>query len=84
MYINGTKCAAFVFCCVLSVSLIAKDAKPVGEGMHKPLCFIENKGQVVNQDNSPRNDVQYNLSTPGMNLFVGNAQLHYQFKKTEG
>ena len=84
MYINGTKCAAFVFCCVLSVSLIAKDAKPVGEGMHKPLCFIENKGQVVNQDNSPRNDVQYNLSTPGMNLFVGNSQLHYQFKKTEG
>ncbi len=85
MYFNGTKCAALVFCCSLSLSLMAKDAKPAkGGSMHKPLCFIENKGQVLNQDNAPRNDIQYKLSTPGMNLYVGNAQLHYQFNKTEG
>jgi hypothetical protein len=65
---------------------MAKDAKtaPVAQGLKKPMCFVENKGQVTDQNNDPRTDVQYKLSTPGMNLYVGNGQLHYQFKKIEG
>ncbi|MFI5195459.1 MAG: T9SS type A sorting domain-containing protein [Chitinophagales bacterium] len=85
MYFNGTKCCSLIFCSFLSLSLIAKDAKPaISQGLRKPLCFVENKGQVTDQENNPRNDIQYKLSTPGMSLYVGNGQLHYQFKKIEG
>ena len=46
------------------------------------LCFIENKGQVKDQNSKPRKDIQYTVATPGMNIYVGNAQLHYQFAHT--
>ncbi len=85
MYLNGTKSCSLLFCCLVSLSLMAKDAKiNVGQGLSKPLSFIENKGQVKDEDNNPRYDVQYKLSTPGMNLYVGNGKLYYQFRKTEG
>jgi len=86
MYFNGTKCSSILLGCLLSLSLSAKDVKETinSEGLRKPLCFIENKGQLADQDNHPRNDIQYKLSTPGMNLFVGNAQLHYQFRQATG
>ncbi len=85
MYLNGTKFCSLLFCCVLSLSLTAKDVEiKAGQGLSKPLSFIENKGQVKDLDNNPRYDVQYKLSTPGMNLYVGNGKLYYQFRKTEG
>ena len=83
MYFNGTKCGSLLVCCILSLSLAAKDVKSAGHsnGLAKPLCFIENKGQVADQNNRPRKDIQYSLATPGMVLYIGNGQLHYQFKK---
>ena len=86
MYFNGTKCASLVLSCIISLSVGAKDVKTINEtqGLRKPLCFIENKGQIVDQYNNHRNDIQYNLQTPGMTLFIGNGQLHYQFKKVTG
>ncbi len=86
MYLNGTKCCFLVLCCILSLSVTAKDKQQTTEtgGLRKPLCFIENKGQILDQNNNTRHDVQYKLSAPGMNLFVGNGQLHYQFRKNEG
>ncbi len=85
MYLSGTKSCSLLFCCFMSLSLMAKDAKiNAGQGLSKPLSFIENKGQVKDEDNNPRYDVQYKLSTPGMNLYVGNGRLYYQFRKTEG
>ncbi len=84
MYLNGTKCAALALGCFLSVSLMAKNTVPkVGQDAQKPLCFIENKGQVADPSGKPCTDIQYKMSTPGMNLYVGNGQLHYQFRKTE-
>jgi len=86
MYFNGTKCGLLALCSFLSVSLAAKDAKtvPGNKGLHTPLCFVENKGQVVDQNNRPRNDIQYKLSARGVDMFLGNGQLHYQFKKSMG
>lgn len=67
MYFNATKCSSLVLCCLIPLSLLAKNVKPVvGQGLQKPLCFIENKGQVTDQSNNPRTDVQYKLSAPGM------------------
>ena len=85
MYLNGTKTCSLVLSCFLSLSLMAKDAKiTAGQGLSKPLSFIENKGQVVDDNNKPRHDIQYKLSTPGMNLYLGCGKLYYQFRKTEG
>ena len=86
MYFSGTKFCSLVLSCLLPLSMMAKDAKQatVGGGLGKPVSFIENKGQLRAQDNKACNDIQYKLSTPGMNLFVGNCQLHYQFRKVEG
>ncbi len=65
---------------------MAKDVKtaPETQGLRKPLCFVENKGQVVDEYNHLRGDIQYKLSTPGMSMYVGDGQLKYQFKKIEG
>ncbi len=86
MYFSGTKFCSLVLSCLLPLSLMAKDVKQatVGGGLVKPVCFVENKGQLRAQDNKACNNIQYKLSTPGMSLFVGNGQLHYQFKKSEG
>ena len=85
MYLNGTKTCSLLLCCFMSFSLIAKDAKiTTGQGLQKPLSFIENKGQVLDDNNNPRYDIQYKLSTPGMNLYLGSGKLFYQFRKTEG
>jgi hypothetical protein len=78
MYLNGTKCVAFALSCFLSLTCVAKNTVPtVGKGAQKPLCFVENKGQIAG-------NAQYTMTAPGMNLYLGNAQLHYQFRKTEG
>ncbi len=86
MYFRSTKCLTLIICSLLSVSLSAKEAKisDFAQGLKKPMCFVENKGQVMDMDNHPRNDIQYKLSTPGMSLFLGNGQLQYQFKSIEG
>lgn len=84
MYLNGTKCMSLALTCFLSLSVMAKNAVPkVGQGVQKPLCFIENNGQIAGYDGAPLQDVQFKMSTPGMNLFVGNGKLHYQFRKLE-
>ncbi len=54
-----------------------KDVTP----QRKLLCFEENKGQIRDQNGAPRPDIHYSLSAPGMTVFIGNGQLHYQFYK---
>jgi uncharacterized protein YjdB len=49
-----------------------------------PLAFIENKGQIADQYNNPRTDIQYRLAAAGgLNIFVGNGAIHYQFSKID-
>ena len=45
------------------------------------LAFIENKGQVTDQEHRQRRDIDYKLSTRGMDIFIGSGTLHYQFSK---
>lgn len=45
--------------------------------------FIENKGQVKDQYGKPRNDVQFILRAEGLNIFIGNGSLHYQFARNQ-
>ena len=48
-----------------------------------PLYFIENIGQVTDQYHNPRTDIQFRIpATSGLNIFIGNGEIHYQFTKT--
>lgn len=49
-----------------------------------PLSFIENKGQVTDQDFNARPDIDFKLGTPGVNIFIGKGSLHYQWVKNTG
>jgi uncharacterized protein (AIM24 family) len=46
--------------------------------------FIENKGQIHDQNGCPREDVQFALQIPGMSIFVGDNQVHYTFISKHG
>lgn len=51
---------------------------------HWNLGFIENKGQVRDQYGNARTDIQYKVSaSAGLNVFIGNGSLHYQFSKPQ-
>lgn len=48
------------------------------------LFFIENKGQVTDQDHNARPDIQFRLAAAGgLNVFIGSAAIHYQFSKAD-
>jgi len=43
--------------------------------------FTENTGQIKDQDGQQRKDIQYTIKTGGMNVYIGNGAMHYQFLK---
>src|SRR5688572_13669026 len=43
--------------------------------------FVENKGQVTDQYNNQRKDIDFRLQSPGVNVFIGNGKIHYQWAK---
>jgi hypothetical protein len=53
-------------------------------GKRVPLSFIENKGQVTDQNHNPRTDIAFRMNAAnGLNIFIGSCAIHYQFSKTE-
>jgi Beta-propeller repeat len=85
MYFARTKRFLSLLLCTAVFSASAKETgtPAVGSGLRKPLCFMENKGQVVDLNGNPRRDVQFKLAAGNFNLYVSNNQLHYQFLKWE-
>ncbi len=49
----------------------------------KPLSFIENKGQITDQYGKHRSDIDFKTEAGAMVMFVGDAQLHYQWYRTD-
>jgi len=87
MQFNSTKYYALLLCCLTtSYSLFAKDAalNDVQKGLSQSHGFIENKGQVTNQYNKVRTDIQYDLKRPGISLFLSAGEIHYQFNNISG
>src|SRR5690606_15456418 len=41
--------------------------------------FVENTGQITDQHYNLRQDIDFKLHTPGMDIFVGDGEVHYQF-----
>src|SRR5690606_292725 len=46
-------------------------------------AFISNAGQITDQHKNPRKDIDYKLTAPGIDIFIGNGQLHYQWIKNQ-
>ncbi len=70
--------ALILAACVLSgISTQAKNLPTSGNKLY----FIENKGQITDQYSAPRNDIQFVLPAPGLSIFFGSGQIHYQFNR---
>jgi hypothetical protein len=65
---------------ILPVLAVAKETPYPSSGSNG-LHFIENKGQVHDQYNNPRNDIQFSIGSKGMTAFIGDGQIHYQFRR---
>ncbi len=81
-YILQLSLACILFC--FSYSASAKLEPATATTGKTPQLFVENKGQVVDQNNKPRNDIQFRLpAANGLNIFIGDGAIHYQFAKAE-
>lgn len=45
------------------------------------LSFLENNGRIRNQDRKKRDDIDFSLSGSGVNLYIGNGIIQYQWSK---
>ncbi len=45
----------------------------------QPLSFLENKGQIRDQQGNVRTDIDFILRSKDMTLYIGDGALHYQF-----
>jgi len=73
-----------VFASICALMPAITQAKLVNSNKNQqpaPFSFVENKGQVTDQHGTSRADIDYRLELPGMNVFVGDGQLHYQWNK---
>ncbi|MBX2907245.1 MAG: Ig-like domain-containing protein [Taibaiella sp.] len=65
-------------------SVMGSKMTPAMNTEKRELAFIENVGQVKDQYNKVRGDVQYKLAAAaGLNIFIGSGAIHYQFAKCD-
>ncbi len=43
--------------------------------------FIKNAGQITDQHNNKRHDIDFKINSNSINVFIGNGHLHYQWQK---
>lgn len=43
------------------------------------ISFIENKGQIIDQNSKLRHDIDARMQANGVNIFIGDGQIHYQW-----
>jgi hypothetical protein len=63
---------------LLSKSVAAQTVNP-GSFSKNAYCFVENKGQMVDQYGNARADVQFKIKSNDVQMFVGNGEIHYQW-----
>lgn len=56
--------------------------KPVAR-VSDQLCFVENAGQLRDQHGKARKDIAYIVKGNGINIFVGQGALHYQWSQEQ-
>lgn len=58
-----------------NINLLAKNRQGA-------LTFMENKGQVKDQNGKERRDIDFKIADAGVSVFIGDGQIHYQWIKT--
>ena len=48
------------------------------------LVFVENKGQITDQFQKTRKDIDFKVDGSGVNVFIGSGQIHYQWTEQKG
>jgi hypothetical protein len=78
---NSKSFSFLVVCLSLAFSrqVFAKVDLPISN--NSGLYFLENKGQLSDQNGKKRTDIQFTVQAPGLNIFIGKGQLHYQFTR---
>lgn len=46
------------------------------------VSFVENKGQVTDQHQKRRTDIDFKIGTQDINIFIGDGTVHYQWNKS--
>ena len=64
-----------------STALFAAPRTGKAELKSVPLLFIENKGQVTDQEYNLRPDIDFQIKAAALTIFIGNGVIHYQFCK---
>ncbi len=67
--------------CILFGSQVA--AIPSVNTSSHTLCFLENKGQIIDQYGHQRRDIDFRLQGSSISVFIGDGQLHYQWSKVK-
>lgn len=69
-----------VFSCCLYARTTPVSAGPKSE----PILFIENIGQINDQNHKSRKDIDFKLKQDNLTVFLGAGGIHYQWSKAEG
>ncbi len=75
--------AVFIFILCMLINSKSIYAKNVSNTLKEKLCFIENKGQIRDQNGNVRYDINYVIQTPGLSVFIGKGFISYQFYQQE-
>lgn len=65
--------------CIAGISTAYGTPKQAQQATSSSLVFVENKGQITDQYDQPRTDIDFRIGGKGVNLFVGDAAMHYQW-----
>ncbi len=71
----------FVTVMLLSLSVLARAERLQGPEA-QIFGFVENKGQIKDQNGAVREDIDFVFSARDMTIFIGKGQMHYLFTKT--
>ncbi len=70
-------------CCNAFVGTAKDEVSAKNFRQQSSLLFIENKGQITDQHGIVRSDIDFKLQAPGLTMFIGNGQVHYQWSRSE-
>ena len=74
----------FFSLCIAGASTAYGTLKQSQQVNNSSLVFVENKGQVTDQYQQSRSDIDFRIGGNGVNLFVGSAAMHYQWVQPAG
>lgn len=69
----------FVFCAPFNA--VANPADGPFTASNHPFSFLENTGQITDQYGGSRADIDFKISSHGVNTFIGSGGIHYQWAK---